>query len=130
MRLAGRRTFSGWSRRRGLAASWRRKRRPRRRPRQGRRLFRPEIGASLSCLWPFALRRELWGGTENAQERKHPPPNLGEHELKVKAGEINGGEGGIRTRGPGLSQGKRLAGVPDRPLQHLSAVRKRGVILA
>ena len=32
-----------------------------------------------------------------------------------------GGEGGIRTHGPGVNQDKRLAGVPDRPLQHLSA---------
>jgi hypothetical protein len=30
------------------------------------------------------------------------------------------GEGGIRTRGPGLSRDKRLAGAPDQPLQHLS----------
>ena len=47
-------------------------------------------------------------------------------EKDIRHEKINGGEGGIRTRGPGLSQGKRLAGVPDRPLQHLSAVGEPG----
>ena len=34
---------------------------------------------------------------------------------------INGGEGGIRTHGPDFNRDNRLAGDPDRPLQHLSA---------
>ena len=33
----------------------------------------------------------------------------------------NGGEGGIRTHGPDFNRDNRLAGDPDRPLQHLSA---------
>ncbi len=38
-----------------------------------------------------------------------------------------GGEGGIRTHGPGVHQDNRLAGDPDRPLQHLSAAWKAGL---
>ena len=37
--------------------------------------------------------------------------------------EVYGGEGGIRTPGPGLSPDNCLAGSPVRPLQHLSALR-------
>jgi hypothetical protein len=33
-----------------------------------------------------------------------------------------GGEGGIRTHGSGINRNNRLAGDPDQPLQHLSAV--------
>ncbi len=36
-------------------------------------------------------------------------------------GKFDGGEGGIRTHGPGINRDSRLAGDPDQPLQHLSA---------
>ncbi len=35
--------------------------------------------------------------------------------------EKSGGEGGIRTHGTDIRRYSRLAGDPDRPLQHLSA---------
>jgi hypothetical protein len=35
---------------------------------------------------------------------------------------IIGGEGGIRTHGSDINRNNRLAGDPDQPLQHLSAV--------
>ena len=53
--------------------------------------------------------------------------------MQPRAGlkELNGGEGGIRTRGPGVHRDNRLAGDPDRPLQHLSVKTVNGgVILA
>ncbi len=66
-------------------------------------------------------------GTQSQGKRERrsakPAVDLEKRRVAVKK---DGGEGGIRTRGPGLSQGKRLAGVPDRPLQHLSVGREPG----
>ena len=42
-------------------------------------------------------------------------------EKKITAHFWAGGEGGIRTHGPSIHRDNRLAGDPDRPLQHLSA---------
>ena len=41
--------------------------------------------------------------------------------MKVRIGRT-GGEGGIRTHGSDINRNNRLAGDPDQPLQHLSAV--------
>jgi hypothetical protein len=41
----------------------------------------------------------------------------------------DGGEGGIRTPGPGLSRDNCLAGSPVRPLQHLSVFGWKGLYL-
>ncbi len=36
--------------------------------------------------------------------------------------DCSGGEGGIRTHGSDINRNNRLAGDPDQPLQHLSAL--------
>ena len=39
-----------------------------------------------------------------------------------------GGEGGIRTHGSGINRNNRLAGDPDQPLQHLSAIAWKSML--
>ena len=45
----------------------------------------------------------------------------GMKDMKARIGRT-GGEGGIRTHGSDINRNNRLAGDPDQPLQHLSAV--------
>ena len=51
----------------------------------------------------------------------------GMKEMKARTART-GGEGGIRTHGSDINRNNRLAGDPDQPLQHLSAVLLMAVL--